>query len=399
MQGKRILIVPTQPENRFDQEVAAWFFRRGGRWTGTASELLASVEGRSAGNNTSWPRSSRELYEHLQIHRQTLESLGVYFLLLQGVPRMVSLRSRQDESPVSKISSSTSDVDCVPDSPSGSPPLAGSQKESAPVAGNHGHGARREFGGRVFKNTGEALVAIGEMRHQIREESLGLESAADVVINRAKEITESCEIKIGFLPRPESGQPPQIFGSSSFEGLPLDASLFQPNLRAGEIVAVDDAQQHPLLGPECHRSGIASLIILPIVRDHEVVGAMQFLFREKLDFSPGDVMDLGLIAGVISESFTVSPQIGVTESEELGSSGDKSPIKGMGRRGREVSKKQEKNLAAVFKGRNTAKALANETASPESAVLNSLASSRLGAAPAVLWRALRKAWTGQSRHV
>ena len=72
---------------------------------------------------------------------------------------------------------------------------------------------------------------------------------------------------------------------------------------AGDTVQVTDAQQHPLLGAECEREGIGSLIIVPIFHRHqEVVGAMEFLFHEKRSFSSGDVMDLGLIAGVISES-------------------------------------------------------------------------------------------------
>ena len=422
MQGGKILTVLPQSEHQFNQELVAWVSRRRGAWTGTASELLASVgKNRCEANNASWPQSSRELYDHLGAHRQMLESLGVCVLLLPGIPRMVSLRSRLNEEPLSKISSDASDIASLPDPPSNLSSPAGNQKESAAIPGDNGHAvlkafddklstddsdparrnvnrqpaAKREFGGCVFENTGEALVAIGEMRQRIREENLGVESAVDVVINRAKEITRSCGIAVGLLPQQKSDQ---TVGSSSFEGLRFDMSSFQSNLRAGEVVALRDAQAHPLLGTECQRAGIASLIILPIIRDRQVAGAMQFLFREKLDFSPGDVMDLGLVAGVISESFGGSPQIGVTHSERRGSLSDKESVDGI-RRPLGVSPKKQsapdKNLTRLGRDANYPK----PASTPESAVLDSLASSRLSAVPTLLWRALKKAWTGRSRHV
>jgi len=255
--------------------------------------------------------------------------------------------------------------------------------------------ATREFGGCVFENTGEALVAIGEMRQRIREENLALEPAVDVVINRAKEITRSCGIAVGLLPQQKSDQRVE---SSSFEGLRFDVSSFHSKLRAGEVVALRDAQAHPLLGAECQRAGIVSLIMLPIFCDRQVAGAMQFLFREKLDFSPGDLLDLGLIAGVISESLGASPQIGVAHSEGRGNLSDKESVDDIPPQPGVWKKKQsapDKNLTRLGREANHTK-----TASTlESAVLDSLASSRLSAAPTLFWRALKKAWTGHSRHV
>ena len=350
-------------------------------------------------------------------------------VLRQGVPRMVSFRSFQNQEPFSKIPSHAADLAYVPDPLSTSSSLTPSQKENDASRRDDGRtalkafdesvpkdesevarsylnrkpAARCEFGGGVFENTGEALVAIGEMRQRIREENLGLESAVDVVINRAKEITRSCGITVGFLPQQKGNQPAWTVGSSSFEGLRFDMSSFQSNLGAGEVVALRDAQEHPLLGAECQRAGIASLIIVPIFRDREVAGAMQFLFRERLDFSSGDLMDLGLVAGVISESFSSSQQqIGVAESEGRGNLSDKKSVNGIGPPLSVSSKKQsgrDENLACLVREANDAKTMSSEPSSPESAVLHSLVSSRLGAAPTLLWRVLKKAWTGHSRHV
>ena len=70
-----------------------------------------------------------------------------------------------------------------------------------------------------------------------------------------------------------------------------------------------------MLGAECKREGIGSLTIVSIFRHQEVAGAMEFLFHEKRSFSSCDVMDLGLIVAVISESLRGATQVGVKQAE------------------------------------------------------------------------------------
>jgi hypothetical protein len=92
----------------FDQELMGWFALRGGPWSGTASELLAALKTRAGVGNDSWPQSPRALYSHIESHTQILRSLGVDALLYQKCPRMLSLRSCQDEKPAVKPSSGIS---------------------------------------------------------------------------------------------------------------------------------------------------------------------------------------------------------------------------------------------------------------------------------------------------
>ena len=80
-----------------------------------------------------------------------------------------------------------------------------------------------------------------------------------------------------------------------------------------------DATKHPVLGAWCKREGIGSMILVPIFRNREVAGAMEFLFLEKRLFSSGDVMDLGLIAGVISGSLSGVSNTGIKQPEGPGS--------------------------------------------------------------------------------
>ena len=88
-----------EPDNRFDHELVGWFARHGGVWSGTAAELRAAVKTRVDVSNDWWPASPRALYAHMESHRQILWSLGVDVSLHHGYPRMVSLRSCQNEKP------------------------------------------------------------------------------------------------------------------------------------------------------------------------------------------------------------------------------------------------------------------------------------------------------------
>jgi general secretion pathway protein A len=88
--------------DRFDQELVAWFALCGGAWSGTAAEMLAAVKTRVGVGNDLWAQSPSALYAHIESHRQILRSLGVDVSLRHGYPRMVSLRSCQDEKPARK---------------------------------------------------------------------------------------------------------------------------------------------------------------------------------------------------------------------------------------------------------------------------------------------------------
>ena len=180
-------MVPPASDDRFDQELMGWFARHGGPWSGTASELLAALKTRAGVGNDSWPQSPRALYSHIESHTQILRSLGLDALLYQGCPRMLSLRSCQDEKPAGKPSSGISGFNRSCDPPIELAVLADDQKResadsdqvnptrdetftqdirSAESDGitdrlvNGVYADRDNFEGRIFKSTGKALFAI-----------------------------------------------------------------------------------------------------------------------------------------------------------------------------------------------------------------------------------------------
>ena len=316
--------------DRLDQELAAWFVQRGRAWSGTAAELLNSVRTGSDLSLNCWPESSRGLYDHLKTHEKMLQQLGVDVTLRDGFPRIVSLRPRPAESSLASPLVQVSPVDTRSDPPPNlSLPVADQAvapvaQSASPdqaahaVAQNEPLTAKSDLPGRyanaryvventskerVFEDTAEALVAIGEIRQQIRALHLDLESAVNLVNSAALEMTRCYRIAVGFLPPETKGRTHRTGWRSSIKGQSFDANIFQSSLVAGEAVQLEDAQSHQILGSKFRREGVGSMIIVPIFRGREVAGAMEFLFLEKRKFSPGDVMDLELIAGVISEGF------------------------------------------------------------------------------------------------
>jgi hypothetical protein len=414
-----------QSIDRFDQELAGWFSLRGGAWSGTTAELLASVRTRSDVDSSSWPQSPRGLFAHLESHRELLQSLGLDVLLHQGVPRMVSLRSCQKEQPPIQPPPDTFDLDRTSDAPTNlSPPLDGQKTIPAdsgnvgpaageafdadiPIAksvlaerfvnGNYANGDNSE--GRIFEHTGEALFAILEMRRRIREQALDLESAVDLVIARAQQITRCCGIAVGFLPQ-EIGCQFRAGKATSRKELDFHGNLFQSRLVAGEAVQLPDAQKHPFLGATCRREGIGSLIMVPIFRNREVAGAMEFLFQQKHSFSAGEVMDLGLIAGVISDSLGVGTHIGVKPAEGREWPPETKTVKNVELQpGHSLNEKAGPGDALPSPAKNTVDAetplIESSTPTPEM-VLGSLAS-ELPTVPDQLWLAFKRAWTRHPR--
>ena len=170
----------------FDQQLVNWFALHGGPWSGTASELLVAMRSGAENWHDSQPDSPRALYSHIETHRQALLALGVDASLHRRHPRMISLRSihgqRQDQRKdreEEQFASTRTDMSVTS------------------VDSEHFYPSRDD--GFAFQDSGEALIAIAEIRMQIREQALALEPAIELVVGRAPEIARSCGVAVGLL--------------------------------------------------------------------------------------------------------------------------------------------------------------------------------------------------------
>jgi len=414
------LVLPAS-DHRFDQELMEWFALRGGPWSGTASELLAAIKSRAGVGNDSWPQSPLALYCHIESHRGILRSLGVDALLHSGYPRMVSLRSCQDERSAGESSSGIPGINRGSDPPTSMAALTYDQKrESAdydqvsptrdetfcqdipPLKSDvisqrlvndiYAHG--NNFDGSIFESTGEALFASVEMRVRIREQGLDLKSAIDLVVRRTQEITQSCGVAVGLLQQDSVVYAAGAGVAATIGGLHFQVNLFQSCRRTGRTLQLRDAQKHPRVGAMCRREGIGSLIIVPIFCQREVAGAIELLFKERRSFSTGDVVDLELIAGVISQSLNGVEQMELNQAagrECLATTNAAENIESQVRDSLNENTDVVHVQARSFPGTADAQRSLTTSATPESMVLGLLAS-KLAAAPILLWRAFKRAW-------
>lgn len=370
-------------DDAFDRELAAWFALRKGVWSGTAAELLAATQTMPDTRKWAWPKAARALYVHLETHQDALRSFGIEVQFHSGSPRMLSLR------PCSVVtgvpgSSSTSDANRRPDEQATLPGLG----EIKPAVGTSGlppvrpdssarfvsgrYTDKESRGGRVFNNTGEALSAVTEMRDRIKEQNLDLKAAMELVAERTQEITQCCGTAVGFLQQNTVVYPVRTGVAATVVGLELHANFFQSCVRTAGALQLRDARRHPLLGAMCDLEGIGSLIIVPIFHNREIVGAMEFFYREARSFSTGQIMDLELVAGVVSESLSAAAVSGL--KHELGS---------------KYEQEEESDSTSEKPTDDSAKMQVSEIA--ESVLMHSLAS-RLAATPTRFSRALKKAW-------
>jgi hypothetical protein len=323
--------MPTESDDRFDQALAEWFARHQVGWSGTASELLAAVESIANASNDLWPQPVRALYGHLETHRESLHSLGVDVLLYPGFPRMVSLRTCQEEKPpgnspsnghaTSSIfdltknfrpSADTRTIHAVTDavSPAGHsvPSSATGVVESVtaePAASTDDkHAGRAHCGGLAFGDTTKALFGIVEMRDQIKEQGLDLQARMHLVANRTQAITGSSGVLLGWLQQDTLEYPAQVGIAATLAGQPCQAHPVHSCISQGLVLPLPDAQIDPVVGASCRRGSIKSLIVAPIFQDRKVAGAIELLFNETRSFSTGDVMILELITDLVSEQIT-----------------------------------------------------------------------------------------------
>ncbi len=136
---------PVDPVDRFNRELGEWFSAHGGVWCGTAAELLAALRPGVDADGDWWPQSASALYDHLDSHRQNLHTLGLAVSQPSGYPRMISIRSCQDEHQGTSA-------------PSKVPSVSETVRQETPADGTDASGGLKSEG--VCDNTADTLIAM-----------------------------------------------------------------------------------------------------------------------------------------------------------------------------------------------------------------------------------------------
>lgn len=411
-------IVLPESDVRFDQELVRWFALHGGVWSGTAAELLAAVRTRSDVGSDLWPQSPRTLYAHIDSHIQVLRSLGLDVWVRHGNPRLISLQRCQNEKPARKLSDTRGINRITYDSSIGFSPPAADQKMSSADGGEIRPLANETVGqdiaiatsdlaerflngeradgdhsdGCVFENPGKALFAILEMRGRIREQGLDIKSAIDLVVGRTQEITRCSGVAVGLLEQNGGVYSARAGIAVTSVGLNFQANFFQSCLTTGEAVQLPDAQKDPVVGATCRREGIGSLIIVPIFHNREVAGAMEFVFKEVRSFLIVDVMDLELIAGIVSERLNGAAEIELKHAKGRKWPARPNTVQNLAPQvGHSLNEKAGLVDALLSPSEDTITATSlSKPAIPESSRSNTI--SKSATALTLLWLALKRVW-------
>jgi putative methionine-R-sulfoxide reductase with GAF domain len=152
-----------------------------------------------------------------------------------------------------------------------------------------------------------ALGQIVETQHRIELNHLNGETALSVVAAQLIEICGAAGAAIGILQgntvryRAIAGMRALPLGSE----VPLDKALCASSIRTGEVFSCPNVNPQSQGDPgECRRRGIGSLIIVPVLREGEVIGALELYYSDPRAFSEHDVNTCQLMAGLVSEALT-----------------------------------------------------------------------------------------------
>jgi GAF domain-containing protein len=150
-----------------------------------------------------------------------------------------------------------------------------------------------------------ALAQIVETQHRIEGNQLDAEAALSLVAAQLIEICGAAGAAIGIL----QGNTVRYRAIAGIRGLPLgsevplDKALCASSIRTGDVFSCPNVnpQSQGNLG-ECRRRGIGSLIIVPVFREGEVIGALELYYSDPRAFSEHDVNTCQLMGGLVSEA-------------------------------------------------------------------------------------------------
>jgi len=167
---------------------------------------------------------------------------------------------------------------------------------------------RTEFNASPEPENGDysaALVQIVETQHRIEVNRLNAEAALPLISTQLIEICGAAGAAIGILEgntvryRAIAGIRALPLGSE----VPLDNALCASSIRTGEVFSCPDVNPKSQGDPgECRRRGIGSLIIVPVLRESDVIGALELYYSDPRSFSEHDVNTCQLMAGLVSEA-------------------------------------------------------------------------------------------------
>ncbi|MFZ0143781.1 MAG: GAF domain-containing protein [Candidatus Sulfotelmatobacter sp.] len=161
------------------------------------------------------------------------------------------------------------------------------------------------------------LAEIVEAQRQIQMRHLELDKAMAVVAERVARITSASGAAIAILEgstvryRAGAGAPALPVGSEE----PLNTAVCAASLRTGQVIRSEDVNLEFLFDPEpCRQRGILSLVVVPVYREDEIIGALELYFDRVRGFAEQDIHTCQLMAGLVTEAIGRDAELALKKS-------------------------------------------------------------------------------------
>jgi GAF domain-containing protein len=161
------------------------------------------------------------------------------------------------------------------------------------------------------------LAEIVEAQRQIQMRRLELDKAMAVVAERVTRITGASGAAIAILEggtvhyRAGAGAPALPVGSEA----PLTTAVCAASLRTGQVIRSEDMNLEFLFDPEpCRQRGILSLVVVPVYREDEIIGALELYFDRVRGFAEQDIHTCQLMAGLVTEAIGRDAELALKKS-------------------------------------------------------------------------------------
>ena len=161
------------------------------------------------------------------------------------------------------------------------------------------------------------LAEIVEAQRQIQMRRLELDKAMAVVAERVTRITGGSGAAIAILEggtvryRAGAGAAALPVGSEA----PLNAAVCAASLRTGQVIRSEDINLEFLFDPApCRQRGILSLVVVPVYREDEIMGALELYFERVRGFVEQDIHTCQLMAGLVTEAIGRDAELALKKS-------------------------------------------------------------------------------------
>ena len=146
----------------------------------------------------------------------------------------------------------------------------------------------------------ESIAALVEIQRAIGSAGSNIDRAIDLIAEAARQVAEASGVGIALLQGDQLVHRSGSGSASENVGRHFTAVLSTQRQGRPEILRVENAQADSRIEADiCRQFDSLALLMLPIFRDHSMIGVLEVFFREPHAFQPSEVRTYQLMATLV----------------------------------------------------------------------------------------------------